>query len=330
LNSGVGPEDPTVRNALNYLRGLELDKTYTVSLQTMVLAAAEPKKDMLLIGRNVRWLEEHQIKEGPRKGAWSYPGPGGDNSNAQFAVLALALLPLALNWSWASRADDYTARDWAYNVLMSVEPYGVLFTNGDNDTFPLWYLQEVEGLRQDVTVMVSSYLNTPWYVKQIRGLTTPCPEDTDASEERTRIICQRPFRPEQAPEFYTQSRYALHPPERAAIALSPEEIDSVTEAFAADIYSFYLPSSLQVTADELEFTVPGGGILAPAHFFMLHMIQNAMGDRPIYFASTTAEYQRLGLTDHLIREGVAFRVSDGPIRTVAEDPDTFEDDGGHP
>jgi hypothetical protein len=104
--------------------------------------------------------------------------------------------------------------------------------------------------------------------------------------------------------------------------LSPEEIDSVTEAFAADIYSFYLPSSLQVTADELEFTVPGGGILAPAHFFMLHMIQNAMGDRPIYFASTTAEYQRLGLTDHLIREGVAFRVSDGPIRTVAEDPDS--------
>ncbi len=89
LNSGVEVDDPVVRNALQYLRGLELDKTYTVSLQTMVLAAAEPKKDMLLIGRNVRWLEQHQIKEGERKGAWSYPGPGGDNSNAQFAVLAL-------------------------------------------------------------------------------------------------------------------------------------------------------------------------------------------------------------------------------------------------
>jgi hypothetical protein len=89
LNSGVEVDDPVVRNALNYLRALELDKTYTVSLQTMVLAEAEPKKDMLLIGRNVRWLEAHQIKEGERKGAWSYPGPGGDNSNAQFAVLAL-------------------------------------------------------------------------------------------------------------------------------------------------------------------------------------------------------------------------------------------------
>ena len=89
LNSGVGPDDPVVRQALTYLRGLQLDKTYTVSLQTMVLAAAEPKKDMVLIGRNVRWLEQNQIKEGPRKGAWSYPGPGGDNSNAQFAILAL-------------------------------------------------------------------------------------------------------------------------------------------------------------------------------------------------------------------------------------------------
>ena len=67
-------------------------------------------------------------------------------------VLGLALIPLLLNISWASRSGDYSARDWAHNLLMSVEPYGLLFTNGDNDTFPLWYLQEVEGIRRDVTV----------------------------------------------------------------------------------------------------------------------------------------------------------------------------------
>jgi hypothetical protein len=89
LNSGVDAGDPAVRKAVGYLRGLELDKTYTVSLQTMVFCAAEPKRDWILIGRNVRWLEANQIKEGPRKGSWSYPGPGGDNSNSQFAVLAL-------------------------------------------------------------------------------------------------------------------------------------------------------------------------------------------------------------------------------------------------
>ncbi len=89
LNSGVPLDDPAVGKAVDYLRGLQLDKTYTVSLQTMVLCTAEPKKDTLLIRRNVQWLEAHQIKDGPRKGAWSYPGPGGDNSNSQFALLAL-------------------------------------------------------------------------------------------------------------------------------------------------------------------------------------------------------------------------------------------------
>ena len=73
-------------------------------------------------------------------------------------VLALALLPMAFNWAWATRASDHSARDWAYGLLQSVEPYGILFTGGDNDTFPLSYLQEVEGIRQDVTVIVDQYL----------------------------------------------------------------------------------------------------------------------------------------------------------------------------
>jgi hypothetical protein len=89
LNSGVGPNDPVVRQALNTLRSLQPDKTYTVALQTMVFCVAEPKKDMLLIRRNVEWLERNQVKVEGRRGAWSYPGPGGDNSNSQFAVLAL-------------------------------------------------------------------------------------------------------------------------------------------------------------------------------------------------------------------------------------------------
>ena len=95
-------------------------------------------------------------------------------------ILVLALIPLALNWSWASRAGDYAARDSAYNLLMSVEPYGVLFTSGDNDTFPLWYMQEVEAIRRDVTVIVMPYLATTWYTKQIRDLARPCPSGVSA------------------------------------------------------------------------------------------------------------------------------------------------------
>ncbi len=90
LHAGAGPEDEHVRRALDWLRSNRLKTTYTVSLQTMVFSKAEPTKDLLLIQRNVQWLERNQILSGPRKGAWAYPGrANGDNSNSQFALLAL-------------------------------------------------------------------------------------------------------------------------------------------------------------------------------------------------------------------------------------------------
>jgi len=85
LNAGVEPSDPHIQRALVFLRKIEPSKTYSVALQTMVLCAAEPRRDLILIQRNVRWLESTQLPAG----LWSYPGIGGDNSNSQFAVLAL-------------------------------------------------------------------------------------------------------------------------------------------------------------------------------------------------------------------------------------------------
>ncbi len=85
LNSGVDPNDPHIQKALTNLRKLKPTKTYSVALQTMALCAAEPRRDQILIQKNVRWLESNQLPEG----LWSYPGAGGDNSNSQFAVLAL-------------------------------------------------------------------------------------------------------------------------------------------------------------------------------------------------------------------------------------------------
>ena len=89
LNSGVDATDPVIERAIAYLDRLELDKTYTVSLHTMLLATADPQRYRLRIDKNVKWLEQKQVKNGGRSGAWSYPGPGGDPSNSQFAVLAL-------------------------------------------------------------------------------------------------------------------------------------------------------------------------------------------------------------------------------------------------
>ena len=91
LNAGVEVGDPQIQKALAYLRKFPPERTYATSLQTMVFVRAEPQKDNLLITRNVRWLVDTQNLEGPRKGSWSYPGQGGsgDNSNSQFALLAL-------------------------------------------------------------------------------------------------------------------------------------------------------------------------------------------------------------------------------------------------
>jgi hypothetical protein len=92
LNAGVPLDDPTMQRALKVIRDMQPDMTYIVALHTMVLCAAEPAKDAQLIARNVRWLESHQIKDGNNKGAWTYGDPGstpGDNSNSQFALLAL-------------------------------------------------------------------------------------------------------------------------------------------------------------------------------------------------------------------------------------------------
>ena len=91
LRSGVEPADEQIQKSLKILRTVPPKKTYVASLQTMVLCRAEPKTDLALIRRNVRWLENIQIQEGPNKGAWSYPdyGSGGDKSNTRFAMLAL-------------------------------------------------------------------------------------------------------------------------------------------------------------------------------------------------------------------------------------------------
>ncbi len=237
------------------------------------------------------------------------------------AVLGLALIPLALNWPYASRARDYSARDWGYNLLMSVEPYAVVFTNGDNDTFPLWYIQEVEGIRRDVTVIVTSYLNTDWYVKQLRELTRPCREGLDPATQPTRIVCQRPYEPSLG-----GARYATEPSEAEAAGQIPLlvrepvsrpvrtifDLDDATVERVAGSYSVN-PERRTVRLGNMTIALAEGQIMLPWHQFALSAISSSLGDRPVYFASTTNAYESLGLESYLIREGLAFRLHNGNI-----------------
>ncbi len=238
-------------------------------------------------------------------------------------VLGVAFVPLLLNWSWASRAGDHSARDWAYNLLMSVEPYGVLFTNGDNDTFPLWYLQEVEEIRQDVTVIVTSYLNIDWYVFQLRKLTTPCAEGQDPQAHPTRIICQRPYTargspgaeyvaPDAAEAVRADGRVPLildgprRRPTRSIFSLDDATIEGVAGTVRALREDRVVSLGHGVTA-----RLRGGTYLEPWQQFALAIVSNVMGDRPVYFASSGNAAENLGLRPFLIREGLAFRLNEG-------------------
>jgi hypothetical protein len=214
-------------------------------------------------------------------------------------VLALAALPLVLNWSYASRAGDYSTRDWAYNLLMSVEQYGVLFTNGDNDTFPLWYLQEAEGIRRDVTVIVWSYLNTPWYARQIRDLTQPCPTPDAWKKDETRVICQRAFDPAQGAGVYRNAKA----PTRTILPLSDDAIDTTTR------YGYIQLGQDQLFEEHgIRAVFPASTVLPAADQFILTIIKQTWGDRPVFFAATTNAHRKLGLAPYTVRRGVAFKL----------------------
>jgi hypothetical protein len=107
------------------------------------------------------------LAQGSRLKARGKPSAFSLQPRALYLVLILALVPLLANWNSASRAGQSFTREFAIDMLNSVEPNGVIITTGDNDSFPLWYAQEVEGVRRDVTVMLTPYLDTDWYARQL-------------------------------------------------------------------------------------------------------------------------------------------------------------------
>jgi hypothetical protein len=205
-------------------------------------------------------------------------------------LLLAALIPLAFNWGWASRAGDHAAEDWAWDLLTSVEPYAILFTNGDNDTFPLWYLQEVEGVRQDVTVVVVQYLYTDWYPRQLRDLTAPGR--------------QRPYDPE-APGSFDPARPA---PSIPVTLMTPEELDAVRGGV--------LGADQTVSFPELSVTFPQGMSIDRGAWLTLRMIIDSMGERPAYFTTAFGTMNQLGLAPFAVRQGLVHKLEvrslDGP------------------
>ncbi|HET9039415.1 MAG TPA: DUF2723 domain-containing protein [Gemmatimonadales bacterium] len=210
------------------------------------------------------------------------------------ALFLVAAVPLALNWHEASRRhgpDARLAADFAYDLLNSTPPYGILFTYGDNDTFPLWWAQEVGGIRRDVTVVCLALANTDWYMRQLRDAPArPLDEAALPAVWRGRVT-ERPTAP-------------LH-------AMT----DSMIQAAMT---GYVVHGTQQVTLGPLTRTLTEGAMLYPNDILTLAVLQQNLGRRPIVWAATAGR-TFAGLGEYVVQRGLGFEL-------LATRPDTTSPD----
>jgi hypothetical protein len=209
----------------------------------------------------------------PPRRAWLLAAP----------ILALAAVPLVANWRAASRAGETSTLDYAHDLLNSVEPYGILFTVGDNDSFPLWYAQEVEGIRKDVTVALTPYIDTDWYPRQ---------------------LIRRPMRSYDAakgPAIYRGREWPA--PTHAVLDMTLDEADAIPDVTT-------LATPRRFVHGDISVTIPAG-YLFRGDVVMLRTIKDSFPDRPIYF--TRGATRRLDLRPYLLEQGLAYKLVGAPL-----------------
>ncbi len=201
------------------------------------------------------------------------------------ALFLLALVPPVLNWREASRsagADRTLAADLAYNLLNSVPPYGILFTYGDNDTFPLWWAQEVAGIRRDVTVVCLALAQTDWYMRQLRD--NPV---RDFDEAAAPAVWQglNPVKP-------TWPLHTMTDAEVASASTSPILIDS----------------TMTLPVGPVVATLKAQTVLYPNDIVSLRIIQQNVGRRAVVWSLTTGDNYE-GLRAYVVQQAMGFRLN---------------------
>ena len=192
-------------------------------------------------------------------------------------LLAVAFIPLFGNWTQASRAGQTDTTDFARDLLNSVEPYGILITVGDNDTFPLWYAQEVEGIRKDVVIANTSLLNTDWYVRQL--IRRPVYEYDAAA----------------GPELYRSGQWKK--PSGSPIKMTFDEADALPLAIAT-------PENAAFQKDAI-VAQPRLPQLMKADQLVYFMLRDAFPERGIFFSRTAGGYPyELGLERYTVTHGM--------------------------
>jgi hypothetical protein len=211
------------------------------------------------------------------------------------AYTLVVLVPFVGNFPAASRRhgpDTTLAADFAYDLLNSVPPYGILFTYGDNDTFPLWWAQEAKGVRQDVLVVCLALAETDWYKRQLRDYPN------------------RPFDEAAAPDIWK----GLHPvmPTWRPLSLSDAQI--------ANAEGTLLPQDINLQIGPISHVLRRGTPIYSRDFAVLRILQDNLGRRPIAWSLTTGS-EFYGLDRYILQQGLAMQLQTAPVDTTRADVD---------
>ncbi len=221
------------------------------------------------------------------------------------SVLVFAAVPLnlfAVNFDSHDRSGNYVAYDYSYNILETCEPNSILFTNGDNDTFPLWFLQEVYGIRKDVRVVCLSLLNTDWYIKQLRDMEPKIP--VKMTDEAIKSIYYIPWE---------EREVSIPVPEK----IRKQELEklrskgmAVTDSTVKNAITFSLSPKWPTEKPQ---------VLRVQDIMVLRIIDWVKWERPVYFGVTVSRENQLDLFDYLRMDGLAYKLM--PYHVADLDPD---------
>jgi hypothetical protein len=259
-----------------------------------------------------------------------------DLKTAAIASTAVCMIvPIIMatqGWDDHDRSGRYTALEMAKNYLNSCAPGAVLFTNGDNDTFPLWYAQEVEGIRTDIRVCNLSLLNGDWYVDQmVRKAYDSEPMKISLSEEQYRLGTRDVV-------YLIENEKITDFVDVKALFDIIQQDESRLQFTRDGVTIDYFPTKkFMLTADPE--IVLGSGTVKPElanqivpitwtidrwgiqrnNVILLDFLAQNNWDRPVYFATTTGNDAYIGLKNYFQQEGMAYRLI--PVRTPAQGQD---------
>ncbi len=260
----------------------------------------------------------------------------GETPSAALAAVICLLVPVQMvsqTWDDHDRSGRYTCRDFGQNYLNSVQAEGdpIIFTNGDNDTFPLWYNQEVEGFRTDVRVCNLSYLQTDWYIDQMRRPAYDSPsvpihwkriDYVSGHNEAVRIqpdikntlLTFYKNNPQDARETFGENPFELknilehwiRNPKMGQQIIPTDSIVIKLDKEAIKRSGMLTPDSIP---EYMTLSLKGKAALYKSELMLLEMLANTNWERPMYMAITVGTENHLNLTNNFLQEGLAYRIT---------------------